>query len=213
MKSIKQLTSIGLITTLVLTSCSSEKRVYMSGYHIEWNKRKHDFEKKDLAVNTNLIEPEKNKIFTSRQSDTDSDNNFIITNVSDENITASLGDNSNIISTPRTISFTDKENIILEKTNYTHENKKVFLKKTSWAKKKIERKITAVSGGKSQIVALVLCILIGVLGIHRFYLGYTGIGILMLLTGGVCGILALIDLILICTGDLKPRDGDYSEKL
>jgi len=35
----------------------------------------------------------------------------------------------------------------------------------------------------------------------------------MLLTGGVCGILALIDLIRIITGDLKPRNGDYSEKL
>jgi TM2 domain-containing membrane protein YozV len=69
------------------------------------------------------------------------------------------------------------------------------------------------TSGKSQLVALLLCIFIGTLGIHRFYLGYTGIGILMLLTGGVCGILALIDLIRIITGDLQPRDVDYSETL
>ncbi|WP_201979063.1 TM2 domain-containing protein [Hymenobacter rubidus] len=67
--------------------------------------------------------------------------------------------------------------------------------------------------GKSQIVALVLVLLVGGLGIHRFYLGYTGIGIVQLLTAGGCGIWALIDLVRIITGDLKPKDGDYAKKL
>jgi TM2 domain-containing membrane protein YozV len=67
--------------------------------------------------------------------------------------------------------------------------------------------------GKSQMIALILCFFVGVLGIHRFYLGYTMEGVLMLLTGGGCGIWALIDLIRIISGDLKPKDGDYTEKL
>ena len=67
--------------------------------------------------------------------------------------------------------------------------------------------------GKSQIIALVLCILVGVIGIHRFYLGYTMEGILQILTMGGCGIWTLIDLIRIITGDLKPKDGDYTETL
>ncbi|MCC9165274.1 TM2 domain-containing protein [Pontibacter harenae] len=67
--------------------------------------------------------------------------------------------------------------------------------------------------GKSQLVALILAALIGALGIHRFYLGYTTIGIIQILTLGGCGIWALIDLIRIITGDLKPANGDYSEKL
>ena len=71
----------------------------------------------------------------------------------------------------------------------------------------------APSGGKSQLIALLLCFFLGGLGIHRFYLGYTTIGIIQLLTAGGCGIWALIDLIRIITGDLKPKDGDYSEKL
>lgn len=67
---------------------------------------------------------------------------------------------------------------------------------------------------KSQLVALLLGIFIGALGIHRFYLGYTTIGILQLLTAGGCGIWALIDIIRIITGDLKPADGsDYDPKL
>ncbi|MBK8849297.1 MAG: TM2 domain-containing protein [Saprospiraceae bacterium] len=71
----------------------------------------------------------------------------------------------------------------------------------------------AAGGGKSQLIALILVILVGGLGIHRFYLGYTTIGIIQLLTAGGCGIWALIDLIRIITGDLKPKDGDYAEKL
>jgi TM2 domain-containing membrane protein YozV len=67
--------------------------------------------------------------------------------------------------------------------------------------------------GKSQLIALILVVLLGGLGIHRFYLGYTGIGIAQLLTLGGCGIWALIDLVRIITGDLKPKGGDYAEKL
>jgi TM2 domain-containing membrane protein YozV len=69
------------------------------------------------------------------------------------------------------------------------------------------------SGGKSQLVALLLAIVIGALGIHRFYLGYVGIGIIQLLTFGGCGVWALIDLIRIAMGDLKPKDGEYTETL
>ncbi len=67
--------------------------------------------------------------------------------------------------------------------------------------------------GKSQLVALLLAIFVGGIGIHRFYLGYTGIGIIQLLTAGGCGIWALIDLVRIITGDLQPNSGKYSKEL
>ena len=82
--------------------------------------------------------------------------------------------------------------------------------------KKLKKKVKAnpemgatpvVAGDKSQLVALLLAIFVGVLGIHRFYLGYTGIGIIQILTAGGCGIWALIDLILIAVGKLGPADG------
>ena len=69
------------------------------------------------------------------------------------------------------------------------------------------------TSGKSQLVAFILCFFLGALGIHRFYLGHIGIGILELLTGGFFGILWLIDLIRILTGGLKPRKGDYEDQL
>tara|TARA_B110000977_G_C10893761_1_gene422469 strand:- start:282 stop:623 length:342 start_codon:yes stop_codon:yes gene_type:complete len=63
--------------------------------------------------------------------------------------------------------------------------------------------VTAVAGD-SQIVALLLCWFLGILGIHRFYLGDTWQGIVQLLTFGGLGIWVLIDFILICVGELGP---------
>lgn len=63
---------------------------------------------------------------------------------------------------------------------------------------------------KNKTTAIILSIFLGGLGIDRFYLGYTGMGVLKLLTGGVFGIMWLIDLILIVSGSLKPKDGEYA---
>jgi TM2 domain-containing membrane protein YozV len=71
----------------------------------------------------------------------------------------------------------------------------------------------AAAGDKSQLIALILVLVVGGLGIHRFYLGYTWQGVVQLLTAGGCGVWALIDLIRIITGDLGPKDGSYSSTL
>jgi TM2 domain-containing membrane protein YozV len=71
----------------------------------------------------------------------------------------------------------------------------------------------AYGSDKSQVIALILVLLVGGLGIHRFYLGYTWQGVVQLLTLGGLGIWSLIDLIRIITGDLQPKDGNYSKTL
>ena len=60
---------------------------------------------------------------------------------------------------------------------------------------------------KSFVAALILCLLLGALGVHRFYVGKVGTGILMLLTLGGLGIWALIDLIIIATQTFKDAKG------
>lgn len=60
---------------------------------------------------------------------------------------------------------------------------------------------------KNKTVALILSIVLGGLGIDRFYLGYTVPGILKLITGGGFGIWWIIDIVLILTGKLGPKDG------
>jgi TM2 domain-containing membrane protein YozV len=61
---------------------------------------------------------------------------------------------------------------------------------------------------KSKIVALILSILLGELGVDRFYLGYIGLGVLKLLTGGGLGIWWIIDIIYIATGKMKDANGN-----
>ena len=70
-----------------------------------------------------------------------------------------------------------------------------------------------VSGGKSQLTAVLLCFFLGGLGIHRFYLGYTWQGIVQILTLGGLGVWVLIDFIRILIGDLQPKNGSYDKTL
>lgn len=60
---------------------------------------------------------------------------------------------------------------------------------------------------KSKQTAILLAILTGLFGVDRFYLGYTALGVLKLLTVGGAGIWALIDLIRIAVDSLRPADG------
>jgi TM2 domain-containing membrane protein YozV len=65
---------------------------------------------------------------------------------------------------------------------------------------------------KSRTTTLILCILLGWLGIHRFYVGKTGTGILWLLTGGIFGIGWLIDFIMILVGSFTDKAGHFVSK-
>lgn len=60
---------------------------------------------------------------------------------------------------------------------------------------------------KSKGVVAVLCFFLGALGIHRFYVGKIGTGILWLLTAGLLGLGVIIDFIMILCGSFKDKDG------
>ncbi len=60
---------------------------------------------------------------------------------------------------------------------------------------------------KSRAAAAILCFLLGVLGIHRFYVGKVGTGVLMLLTAGGLGVWILIDFVWILVGTFKDKQG------
>ena len=59
---------------------------------------------------------------------------------------------------------------------------------------------------KSRLAAALLCWFLGTLGIHRFYVGKIGTGIIWLLTGGILGIGALIDFIIIVVGSFRDKE-------
>ena len=61
---------------------------------------------------------------------------------------------------------------------------------------------------KSKLTAILLCFFLGGLGIHRFYLGYTLIGVIQLLTFGGFLIWAIIDFIRLIIGSFKDSEGN-----
>ena len=67
--------------------------------------------------------------------------------------------------------------------------------------------IPALFSTRDWLVAMLLSFFLGCLGVDRFYLGYTGLGVLKLLTAGGCGIWALVDFILIAVGNMNDSAG------
>lgn len=62
------------------------------------------------------------------------------------------------------------------------------------------------------MTTLLLCVFCGGIGVHRYYVGKIGTGILYTLTLSFLGIGCLIDLIKIISGKFTDKDGRYIQK-
>ncbi|MBQ8149204.1 MAG: TM2 domain-containing protein [Clostridia bacterium] len=60
---------------------------------------------------------------------------------------------------------------------------------------------------KSRWTAFFLCFFLGYLGIHKFYVGKTGMGLLYLFTGGLFGVGWVIDTIILLFGGSSDKWG------
>lgn len=65
---------------------------------------------------------------------------------------------------------------------------------------------------KDWLVTLLLCFFLGGLGVHRFYAGKIGTGILQILTFGGFGIWVLIDLIMVIVGKFTDKEGNLIQR-
>lgn len=73
--------------------------------------------------------------------------------------------------------------------------------------KRMKPAYTTISSDKNKKTALLLCIFLGLFGVHHFYVGKIGLGILYLFTGGLFGIGWIIDIISIAIGNFKDNTG------
>lgn len=223
---------IGTLLIITISSCSIEKRVYTSGYHIEWNNFK---DKNEILASNEVKKEEKSKAPAGLALKENS------------SIAAKQKVNDDYTSAiDRSIALPLKEKIkpplkniktmmIAQNTDHNfiaqikHQN--VFNTDT--------KQKTAEPGKKSKYIAFLFCLFLGLLGAHRFYLGYNGLGAMyvsftaitaLLLIYGYTHIayligapfliigfpilillclLWLIDLLRILGEDLEPKDGEY----
>lgn len=219
MKKLSLLLVVALTTTLFLDSCSVQKRYHRTGFNVNWNhtsigikKDRHKIVTED-AVEEEVAEIEKATPSTVEVVSNDVKVQEVVTPqvvnayeaLETENAVASNNESVVLSNVTTTSSKFSNDNLRTEtKANHKLKNEKTFVKKM--------KNSSEGEGGKSWLVALLLCIFLGALGIHRFYLGYTGLGILYLLTGGICGIGVLVDFIMLLTGSLKPKNDDYNDK-
>ena len=205
------------MVAILISSCSTNatfsKRYHSRGFNIAWGG--------GSAANNNPVKQTPKKVKAKSDVVAQNTENVIVQSVnSTENTvveasTVSAGVvSSNILAKNEvaTVKYPTQSSTHAVKSS-TVISKKAAVNAISNTNTKAVKKNADPGEGKSQLIALILCIFVGVLGIHRFYLGYTMEGVVQLLTAGGCGIWSLIDLVRIITGDLKPKDGDYTEKL
>ncbi len=65
----------------------------------------------------------------------------------------------------------------------------------------------AYTSDKQKLTAFLLCLFLGAFGVHQFYVGRVGKGLLYLFTAGLLGIGVIVDLIMIATGTFKDAAG------
>ena len=213
---------LGLLIAMVailVSSCSTNatfsKRYHSRGFNIAWgggsdaNSNPVKQTPKKVKAKSDVVAVAQNTDNVTVQSVKSTENtameaSTVNTTVVSNNILA-----KNEVATVKNANQTSTQAV----KSSTVVSKKAAVNAISNTNTKAVKKNADPGEGKSQLIALILCIFVGVLGIHRFYLGYTKEGVIQLLTAGGCGIWSLIDLVRIITGDLKPKDGDYTETL
>lgn len=247
--------------SIIIGSCTVQKRLYMKGFHIEMNKPNLSHkskknldtsEKRNLSYSNLIKNNQLNQQFSVMGSTPVCDTIYL---KNGEVITALIiGEDGR----ETKYKLCDLDEITIIKTrkiervcfangtikNYSFESKleSVFDPKLEKLNNKIinktevldtigsngilkftglEKKLGAVKKTKENesnednkhvSIAFYLLIFGGLLGFHRFYLGYYLIGTLYVLTLGFLGIGCIIDLVLLLTGNLKPKKGIYITK-
>ncbi len=212
----KQSVFIGLALMIAMASCTIEKRIHMSGYHIEWLNGKEVPDKQTAKMPARKWEESQRQPESLTQSAPptleDDAHQPEVEHYGmlhgNEIILASADNQALIVSRQSPLALYQPRSHELQTMAEETNTEIAQTERSAQAEQSAQ---SEPSKDKSWITALLLCIFLGGLGIHRFYLGYTWQGVVQLLTAGGCGVWALIDLVRIILRDLQPKDGQYKD--
>ena len=189
-------------TSDVVSNKRIQKRKYTKGFNIKsQNKNNHNLASKDQS----------SSVFSSEVSVVNNDNTntdlvfaskegvIIEQSIANQTLRTELKNLNSLLIKEKKSTKTNKSvnPVLLKDLKKEFKANKKELKETVKTLVKSNKKEPV--SGNEKTVALVLLLLVGVLGIHKFYLGQIGAGILYLLTGGLCGIGLIIDLVKLLT--------------
>ena len=195
---------LGLLMAMVailISSCSTNatfsKRYHSRGFNIAWGG--------GSAANNNPVTQTPKKVMAKSDGVAQNTENLTVQSV---NSTENAAVEASIVNTALVSSTILAKNEVATLKNSTQTSTHAVKSATVISKKAKLKLVSSVSNKtlsqEIDWVAFILCLFLGVFGIHRFYLGYPLIGVLQILTLGGFGIWILIDLIRIITGDLGP---------
>jgi len=186
MKTIQSLLIIGIMFSMILNSCSIEKRVFRSGYHIEWHKSKNENQKQDES-SANLNEQVNQKIdLVDVKLEIKTIENFEFT-TSEKNKTSE----EKIIETSSN-SMNESENILEVESNLDSESiPAIETKNKVKAVKSESNNLHGFGEGKSGLFLLIIgLLLIGLAWVFYAYLGI--LGLIFSIIFGIAGVIYFI---------------------
>jgi thiol:disulfide interchange protein len=213
MKNLNKLILVGLSVAMIATSCSIEKRVHNSGYHITWNKVKHQADGEKIETASNEVKEHKNKNFVNLEKESVASNEKSKENAVQANLeVAKVEQISNELSQTSVLTKESKKNsIAIESTSALNSQSSKVKQGTESkvikaAMKKMEKssKAPMSKSDRELLILILLWVFLGGFAAHRWYAGKPiGWNILFILTAGGCGVWAIIDLINIIRGEFN----------
>lgn len=202
-----------IVLISLASSCTIQKRTFNSGYYVTWNKKHFNQGTKNSENSSNSLAENIPQTGAPNQGDLLLSNHAVAVEYNSNELNASDQTPTNSsyeLESNAPVMVEDRLNSCEQQSNKSDSE---ILSANEPFEKSSKAKTSGSNGGKLQIVALILCILLGLIGVHRFYLGYTGLGVLYLLTLGLFGIGWIIDIILlIIPNGLTPKGrNNYKE--
>tara|TARA_B100001287_G_scaffold220742_1_gene189820 strand:- start:373 stop:1008 length:636 start_codon:yes stop_codon:yes gene_type:complete len=187
-------------TSDVVSDNRIQKRKYTKGFNIKSHNKNHILASKDQSIS--ILNSEKSIKINNTNTDlvfASKEGVIIEQSIANQNLRTELKNLNSLLINKKKADKINKtvDPVLLKDLKKDLKTNKKIVKETIKTLAKSGKKEPV--SGNEKTVALILLILVGALGVHKFYLGQIGPGILYLFTGGLCGIGLIIDLIKLLT--------------